>query len=403
MALSGNTRELSLADLILVKAHDPGSYRLRLSGPAGDGLLLIRGGRVVHAAYGELPAADAAYLLVTEEAVDFKVEADVNIPAQTMNFGAQELLMEAMRRFDEGVLKRPKPIQVTMGTGVSTRREPPRPRSHEARKSPETEALRRAMGRVLFAEPETPISTIRRRSTLLWAILLGVALVPGLIGAGLRAGIFSSTSHREVVRLSDLGGPRDALPILLSGGPATAPSDAEPSLHRTILFRIRIDRDGNVHPLRPRETREGLAAFEAAATEALKTYRFSPALREGVAVPIEVNWPVDFVRRREPSSTPLPVDENDFTDPLLDKKPSLVQGEPPESPLPASPRRPKMQCRILIDEQGSVTEASVLERRPGLELYERAALDAVRTYRFEPGRREGLIVPTWKNILVEFR
>jgi hypothetical protein len=47
MALSGNTRELSLADLILLKAHDPGSYRLRLSGPA----------------------ADAAYLLVTEEEV----------------------------------------------------------------------------------------------------------------------------------------------------------------------------------------------------------------------------------------------------------------------------------------------------------------------------------------------
>ncbi|MGH9337835.1 MAG: DUF4388 domain-containing protein, partial [Vicinamibacteria bacterium] len=152
MALSGNTRELSLADLILVKAHDSGSYRLRLTGPAGDGLLVIRSGRVVHAAYGELPAPDAAYLLVTEESVDFRVEADVEIPAQTVDFSAQELLIEAMRRFDEGVLKRPKPISVTMGTGVSgvsSRREPPRPRSHESRKSPEAEALRRATGRVL--------------------------------------------------------------------------------------------------------------------------------------------------------------------------------------------------------------------------------------------------------------
>lgn len=403
MALSGNTRELSLADLILVKAHDPGSFRLRLTGPAGDGLLLIRGGRVVHAAYGELSAADAAYLLVTEEAVDFKVEADVDIPAQTMNFSAQELLMEAMRRFDEGVLKRPKPIHVTVGTGVSSRREPPRPRSHEAKKSPETEALRRAMGRVLFAEPETPISTMKRRSTLLWVLPLGVALVAGLIVAGFRTGMFSSTSHREVVRLSDLGGPRDALPILLSGGPAIAPSDADPSLHPTIVYRIRVDRGGNVYPQRPRETREGLVAFEAAAAEALKGYRFSPAVREGVVVPIEINWPVDFVRRREPSPTPVPVDEDFFTDPLLDKKPTLVQGDPPESPVPASPRRPKIECRILIDEQGSVTEASVREPRPGVEIYERAALEAVRTYRFEPGRREGQIVPTWKNLVVEFR
>ena len=403
MALSGNTRELSLADLILVKAHDPGSYRLRLSGPAGDGLLLIRGGRVVHAAYGELPAADAAYLLVTEEAVDFKVEADVDIPAQTVNFTAQELLMEAMRRFDEGVLKRPKPITVTMGTGVSSRREPPRPRAHEARKSPEAEALRRAMGRVLFAEPETPISTMRRRSTLLWALPLGVALVVGLVVAGSRTGMFSSSSHREVVRLSDLGGPRDALPILLSGSPAIAPPDADPSLHPTILYRIRIDRDGNVHPQRPRDTREGLAAYEAAASEALKVYRFAPAVREGVVVPIEINWPVDFVRRREPSATPVPVDENFFTDPLLDKKPMLVQENPPESPLPKSPRRPKIECRILIDEQGTVAEASILEPRPGFEIYEQAALAAVRTYRFEPGRREGQIVPTWKNVVLEFR
>jgi len=403
MALSGNTRELSLADLILVKAQDPGTYRLRLSGPAGDGILLIRGGRVVHAAYGELPAADAAYLLVTEEAVDFKVEADVDIPGQTVNFAAQELLMEAMRRFDEGVLKRPKTIAATMGTGISSRREPPRPRAHEARKSPEAEALRRAMGHFLFAEPETPISTMRRRSTMLWALPLGVAVVVGLVFAGLRTGTFSSSSHREVVRLSDLGGPRDALPILLSGGPAIAPADADSSVHPTVFYRIRIDREGNVHPQRPREAREGLAPFEAAASEALKAYHFAPAVREGVPVPIEINWPVDFIRRREASPTPLPVDEDFFTDPLLDKKPTLIQGEPPESPLPASPRRPKIDCRILIDEQGNVAEVSIETPRPGYELYEKAVLDTLRTYRFEPGRREGQIVPTWMSLTVEFR
>ena len=55
MALSGNTREFSLADLIVVKAQDPRNHRLTLSGPAGDGLLLIESGRIVHGAYGELP------------------------------------------------------------------------------------------------------------------------------------------------------------------------------------------------------------------------------------------------------------------------------------------------------------------------------------------------------------
>ncbi len=50
MALSGNTREFSLADLIVVKAQDPRSHRLTLSGPAGDGLLLIESGRILHEA-----------------------------------------------------------------------------------------------------------------------------------------------------------------------------------------------------------------------------------------------------------------------------------------------------------------------------------------------------------------
>ena len=403
MSLSGNTRELALADLILVKAHDPGNYRLRLSGPAGDGLLFIHGGRVVHAAYGELPAADAAYLLVTEEGLDFEVETAAEVPADTVNFSAQELLMEAMRRFDEGILKRPKPIAVTLGRGGSTRRLPPRPRSHEARKSPEAEALRRAMGHFLFAEPETPISTMRRHSMLLWTLPIGVAVVVGLVFAGFRTGTFSSTSHRESVRPSDLGGPRDAFPVLLSGGPAFAPKDADTTLHPTVLYRIRVDREGNVYPQRPHETREGLAAFEAAAAEALKAYRFAPALREGVPVPIEINWPVDFVRPRDVSPNVVPVDEDFFTDPLLDRKPTLLQGEPPESPLPSSLRRPKIDCRILIDEQGKVVEAAIESPRPGNELYEKSALEAVRTYRFEPGRREGRIVPTWMTWTIEFR
>ncbi len=402
MALSGNTRELSLADLILVKAQDPGNYRLRLSGPSGDGILLIRRGRVVHAAYGELPAADAAYLLVTEEAVDFEVEADVEVPAQTVNFSAQELLMEAMRRFDEGVLKRPKPISMSMGAGL-TRREPPRPRSHGARKSPERDALRRAMGHFLFAEPETPISTMRRRSMLLWALPLGVIVVAALVVASFRTGMISSTSHREVVSPSDLGGPRDALPILLSGGPAIIPAGADSNVHPTMLYRIRIDRDGRVYPQRPHDAREGLASLEAAAADALRAYRFSPALREGVPVPIEINWSVNFVGRREVSPTPLPVEDDFFTDPLLDRKPVLIQGEPPESPLPASPRRPKIDCRILIDEGGNVAEASIVSPRPGFELYEKSVLDAVRSYRFESGRREGQIVPTWMTLTVEFR
>ena len=134
MTLSGNTRELSLADLIVVTTQDPRSHRFTLSGPAGDGLLLIEGGRIVHANYGDLPPLDAAHVLVTEQSVDFELEADAEIPGHTLDLGAQELLMEAVRRLDEGLLKRPRHVSLEMGASEADARTPPRPRSHDAKR-----------------------------------------------------------------------------------------------------------------------------------------------------------------------------------------------------------------------------------------------------------------------------
>jgi hypothetical protein len=396
MPLSGNTRELSLADLILVKAHDPGTYRLRLNGPAGDGLIYIQGGRVVHAAYGELSAEDAAYLLVTEESVEFEVEADASIQGHTLDLSAQELLMEAMRRFDEGVLKRPKAISFNVVPGVSTRREPPRPRSHEAKKSPESEALRRATGRVLFAEPE-PRRSFGAGAWALPALALGLV---ALAVYGYRAGWTTRTGHRDPVSISDLDGPRDLVPLLLSGGPGVAPADANPL--PTIVYRIVVDRNGSVHPDRPHQRREGLESFEAAAREALRGYRFSPGLREGVPVPVAMNWPVDFVRRGEVGRTPVPVEARFFSE-TFDSLPRLAEGEVPETPLPERRLRPRILCRILVDEQGGVQEALVTSPRSDLGPYEQKAIETVRSYRFTPGVREGVVVPTWMEWPIEFR
>jgi TonB family protein len=399
MALSGNTRELSLADLILVKAHDGNNYRVRLTGPAGDGVLLLKGGRVVHASYGALPALDAAYLLVTEEALDYKLEADIEVPGQTIDLGAQELLMEAMRRYDEGILRRPKPVPVNVGAGVSSRREPPRPRSYDARKSPEAEALRRATGRVIFTEPDGGVVRAPKRSGLRLAAPVALLLAVALGYTGWRLGWLTPVRYRNPVRLSDLEGPRDALPVLLSGGPALAPKDSDANFHPTVLYRIRIDRRGKVYPLRPHESRPELRPFEERAAEALATYRFRPALREGLAVPVEMNWPVDFVRAPEPSPTPVPVDEQYFTD-LSDRLPELVEGEPPIAP---GRLLPKIRCRVLVTEEGSVAEARVLDSRPDRSEYEARLLEAVRNYRFTPGVREGQAVPTWTELTVEFR
>lgn len=51
MGLIGNSRELTLADLVQMKAHGHGTCRIQVQGPQGTGALLLSGSRVVHAEY----------------------------------------------------------------------------------------------------------------------------------------------------------------------------------------------------------------------------------------------------------------------------------------------------------------------------------------------------------------
>lgn len=401
MALSGNTREFSLADLIVVKAQDPRSHRLTLSGPAGDGLLLIESGRIVHASYGELPPLDAAHVLVTEQNVDFEVEADAEIAGHTLDVGAQELLMEAMRRLDEGILRRPRQASIELAS-AGARRKPPRPRSHEAKKSPEAEALRRATGRVLFADPEAVEAQERSNAPKVIALILGMALLVAGTVFGWRSGWFAGQEHRDSVEVMDLAGPRDVIPTLVSGGPGIAPDD-EATFLPTVLCRVLVDGSGLVREALVYQHRSGLDPFERVALETVRNYRFTPAQREGVPVPVWVVWPVDFIRATRVGD-PRPVDAKYFKDQRPgDSLPVLVAGDPPEAPLTESGLRPRIAFRLLVDETGNVVDAEVVTPSPALELYERVALDTVRGYRFTPGEREGVHVPAWLDWTVEFQ
>lgn len=403
MALSGNTRELSLADLIVVKAQDPGNHRLSLSGPAGDGLVLIEAGRVVHAVYGDLAPIDAAYVLVTEENVDFELESDAEIAGHTLDLGAQELLMEAMRRLDEGILRRPKPASIGLAaSGASVLREPPRPRSHESKRSPEADALRRATGRVLFTDHDAAAIHEKSKAPKVIAGVVGVSLLAAGALAAWLGGWVSVEAQRDPVDIIDLVGPRDVVPTLLSGAPAIAP-DSNANFLPTIVCSLVVDPQGNVIDADIYQPRAGLDAFQEAAVAAARGYRFTPAQREGIPVTVKLNWPVDFIRARNVGA-PAPVEARYFKQERPgDELPTLVEGEPPETPLPERGMRPEIVCRVLVDVTGEVVEAEVVSPSSELELYERVAIDALRGYRFSPGEREGVRVPTWLEWTVEFQ
>jgi TonB family protein len=83
--------------------------------------------------------------------------------------------------------------------------------------------------------------------------------------------------------------------------------------------------------------------------------------------------------------------------------PVLAAGESPPSPAPDLGLRPTVICRLLIDAGGQVVQAEVFQRRPDLEVFEQAALQAARGFRFAPARKDGHPVATWINWPVQFR
>jgi TonB family protein len=86
-----------------------------------------------------------------------------------------------------------------------------------------------------------------------------------------------------------------------------------------------------------------------------------------------------------------------------DAMPVLAAGRPPVAPDPGAAFKPTIVCRLLVDAAGRVADAKIYRSRLDLAVFEDAALDAARQYRFTPGRRAGKPVAVWINLPVSFR
>jgi len=85
-----------------------------------------------------------------------------------------------------------------------------------------------------------------------------------------------------------------------------------------------------------------------------------------------------------------------------DERPELVSGRLPTAPTGDMALIPTVTVRLLVDATGAVRDAEIYRTRSGLEAFERAALRAVKDFRFEAARRDGRPVPVWVNWPVRF-
>jgi hypothetical protein len=104
MALTGELSDLSLAELIEFFCNQRKTGRLKVIYPSGPGYFYLQSGAVVHAKVGALRGIDAVYYALTLPNASFKFSAAFEPPERTINQPWTSVVLEGLRRMDEGVL-----------------------------------------------------------------------------------------------------------------------------------------------------------------------------------------------------------------------------------------------------------------------------------------------------------
>ena len=111
MALIGELSDLSLGELIEFFCNQRKTGRLKVVYPVGPGFFYLKAGSVVHAQFGDLRGIDAVYFALTQPNASFTFNAAFEPPEQTINQPWTSVVLEGLRRMDQGV---PAPTPTTM-------------------------------------------------------------------------------------------------------------------------------------------------------------------------------------------------------------------------------------------------------------------------------------------------
>src|SRR5260370_24332763 len=103
MALTGELSDLSLAELIEFFCNQRKSGRLKLIYSIGPGYFYLQAGSVVHARIGSLRGIEAVYYALTLPNASFTFSPAFEAPEHTINQPWTSVVLEGLRRMDEGV------------------------------------------------------------------------------------------------------------------------------------------------------------------------------------------------------------------------------------------------------------------------------------------------------------
>ncbi|NLG07648.1 MAG: DUF4388 domain-containing protein [Deinococcales bacterium] len=99
--MTGTLGLFSLVDLFQLLSAARRTGRLTVEHPVGRARIYFDRGKAVHAEFGELTGTDAVYTLFADERGAFEFRLGLPSPANTIEVGTENLVLEAMRRLDE--------------------------------------------------------------------------------------------------------------------------------------------------------------------------------------------------------------------------------------------------------------------------------------------------------------
>ena len=103
MALTGELSDLSLAELIEFFCNQRKTGRIEVMYPTGPASFYLQSGGVVHAEIGILRGIEAVYYALTQANASFTFNSAVDAPVQTINQPWTSVVLEGLRRMDEGI------------------------------------------------------------------------------------------------------------------------------------------------------------------------------------------------------------------------------------------------------------------------------------------------------------
>jgi hypothetical protein len=93
---------MSLPDVVQILAYGRKSGQLRVSSKGQSGEVQFLEGQIHHATFGADRGDEAFYKMLSLTAGEFALDPDVKPTARTINASAETLLLEGLRRLDEG-------------------------------------------------------------------------------------------------------------------------------------------------------------------------------------------------------------------------------------------------------------------------------------------------------------